>query len=137
MRIVAALLIFALFSPVLRPLAHAFSGEKAELCSLSGHKECNDNKACPLNNGPAKKECKLHGHSHESGHKCESFIECKGKDGDHSLAQAEGAVYLVNRITLQHHRFPRPLAAAGIGLYKSPFLKSQDKPPAANTQLTA
>ena len=140
MRTVAFLLVLALFSPVLRPLANAFSGGKAGVCALSNHDECKHGKSCRLKAASAKKGCSLHGQhgndhgpAHNGGHKCDAFFECEGKDDPLDMTAGAEMPFLVDMAVPLIPQTFEPLLEKGPITYDSVFLKAPDKPPASST----
>lgn len=145
MRTIAVLLILALFSPLLRPLANAFSGEKAKVCAVTNHHECKHGKSCRLKEASAKNACDLHGqHSdhgpdhgndHKTGHKCGAFFECEGKDDPLDMTAGDELPFLVDMAIRLNPQTFEPLLEKGPTAYESVFLKNPDKPPAATSLL--
>ncbi|MBI5492407.1 MAG: hypothetical protein HY893_05695 [Deltaproteobacteria bacterium] len=138
MRTVALLLVLALFSPVLRPLANAFSGGKAGVCALSSRHDCRHGKSCKLKDASAKKVCGLHGqhgNGHKNGQKCGAFFECGGKDDPLDMTAGAEMPFLVDMATPLTLQTFEPLLEKGPVTYDSVFLKTPDKPPAATSQL--
>ncbi len=138
MRTVAFLLILALFSPALRPLANAFSGGKAGVCALSNRHECKHGKSCRLKDASAKKVCGLHGkdhNDHKGGQKCDAFFECAGKDDPLDITAGEEMPFLVDMAAPMTLQTFEPLMEKGPITYDSVFLKAPDKPPSATSFL--
>ncbi|MDP2690094.1 MAG: hypothetical protein Q8P48_08290 [Deltaproteobacteria bacterium] len=146
MRIVTAILLFALLAPALAPLATLASREGAapdSFCALD-KEECMEGDRCMLKERGGK-ECRMHGGKHGSVHEghgphhkghddkphCATFYRCGTDGADAFSVNVLETPFLISSNPFRTAFSGSPLFKGVEPLYRGPFTALPERPPSA------